>query len=193
VDVASLRPPANEEPLRSDQLRGALDVGFDAVPGALRTEDIAGYVARARENNRVKSLLGARNAFIQTLSATDPKRGNADPHHLRLVFYSHTHSRAVEVVVHRGTVRSAQNIRLWPPEGKEEIAQAIELAKHDPRLAGRVADLQAGGMVAQPTENTAYLNHRVMDIRFYDESLVSRYFATVDLTDLKVHAAGAVQ
>ena len=45
-------------------------------------------------------------------------------------------------------------------------------------------------MSFQDIENTAYLNHRVMDIRFYDEALVSKYFAVVDL---KVDAAGVVQ
>lgn len=99
----------------------------------------------------------------------------------------------MEVITNRGAVQQATYIELWPPEGKEEVEQAVELAKQDPRLAGRVNDLTGGAMMWQPTQDAPYLNHRVMDVRFYDASLVSRYFATVDLTDLKVQNAGAVQ
>lgn len=193
VDQTSLRPTAEASAVRAEQMPDARNVGYDRVEGALTTQDVLSYVASARADERVKALLGERNAFIQELDATDAKSGNRTSHQLKLIFFSHSNGRTVEVTMNRSSVVNAQYIQYFPPEGKEEIEQAIELAKQDPRLAGRINDLQSGGMAFQHTENSAYLNHRVMDIRFYDAQLVSRYFAAVDLTDLKVQAAGAVQ
>lgn len=192
LDLAAVTPPANEAAFKGDQLPNGRDVGFDALPGALTKQDVDSYVARARADRRVQPFLGERNAFLYSLPAGNPKSARADGHALKLIFYSHSNNQTVEVTANRGAVQSVQKIQLWPSEGQEEIDQAIALAKQDPRLAGRVNDLNAGGMVWQPTENVSYLNHRVMDIRFYDATLVSRYFATVDLTDLKVQNAGAV-
>ena len=194
ADQAKLRPPRDQPGQRSERIANARDVGFDSIPGALNTQDVVAYVAAARAEPRVQRLLGERSAFVQELDASDSKLGNPTAHHLKLIFYSHTHSRTVEVTVNRNNVLGARYVdNYYPPEGKEEIDQAIGIAKQDPRLAGRVNDLRAGGMSFQHVENTSYLNHRVMDIRFYDDALVSKYFAVVDLTDLKVQAAGAVQ
>jgi hypothetical protein len=193
TDPAALLPGPNDQQVRGEQLVGGREVFSDRIAGALRIEDISVYVAAARADRRVASLLGERSAFIDTIAVDGSKKATSEPHHLKLIFYSYSNSQTVEVVVNRGTVQSAQRIVMWPPEGQEEISQAIALAKLDPRLAGRVNDLQAGGMLFQPTENTSYLTHRVMGIHFGDATLTARYFATVDLTDLVVQAAGPVQ
>lgn len=196
VDDQALLRPSNDQPaLRGERMAGAgaRAVGFELIPGALTTQDVLGYAELARGDARVQALLGERSAFVQEIERDQGKGANRTSHQLRLIFYSHTHSRTVEVTIDHGTVLDAKYIEYYPPEGKQEIDQAVALAKQDPRLAGLVADLQAGGMNFQHTQNTAYLNHRVMDIRFYDATLVSRYFAVVDLTELKVQAAGPVQ
>jgi hypothetical protein len=191
VDVAKLRPAPEEQFPRGDQLRGQ-EVPFEPIPGARTVQDVEAYVQTARSDARVQRLLGERSAYIQEIAVGDPKSQDFDPHYLRLIFFNHAQSRTVEVLSRRGQVESTQYIPYWPPEGKEEIAQAISLAKQDLRLVGKVNDLREGGMVWQPTANVEYLNHRVMDIRFYDDNLISRFYATVDLTDLKVQAAGPI-
>jgi hypothetical protein len=194
-DQALLRPSGDQPALRGERMAGAgaRAVGFELIAGALTTEDVLSYADRARADARVQALLGERSAFVQEIDRDQTKAANRTSHQLRLIFYSHSHSRTVEVTMDHGTVLEAKYIEYYPPEGKQEIEQAVALAKQDARLAGLVADLQAGGMNFQHTQNSDYLNHRVMDIRFYDATLVSRYFAVVDLTELKVQAAGPVQ
>lgn len=175
----------------------SVPVPFTEIEGALRTEDAERFVAAARRTRQVRELLGERSAYIQYLSAAPDKPAEGetiDPHHLRLIFFSHTKNRAVEAIVRGETLESVNYIELWPSEGKEELEMAIELAVEDPRLAGRISDLEAGGMLWQPKSVVPYIGHRVMDIRFIDPSdRVARYFATVDLTDEAVLEAGPVE
>jgi hypothetical protein len=167
------------------------------IEGALTGEDAEAYVELARNNPQVQALLGERSAYIQYFGADPdkpPEGTTVDPHHLRLIFYSHSKSRTVEAIVRGETLESVNYIELWPTEGKEELDMAIALAVEDPRLVGRVGDLEAGGMLWQPKTVVPFIAHRVMDIRFIDTSdRVARYFATVDLTDETVLEAGPVE
>lgn len=170
----------------------ATAVASDPLPDAVTLQDIAAYVQAAQDDDTVQVLLGDRHAYIQNSEVGNSKRGPRNPHHRRLIFFSHTHHRAVEVIVSRTTVEAARYIEYWPPEGKEELETAIDLARNDPRLRDIIGVLSAGGMLWQPTTDVPYLDHRVIDVRFYDEELVARYYATVDLTDEVVQAAGMV-
>jgi hypothetical protein len=192
IDVAAALPPAGETVQRVAQMANVRLLPADAIPGSLTAQDITKYVAAARADQRVKELLAERSAYIEHLEEGNDKGDKPGAHQIRLIFYSYSKSRTVEVSMNRAVVTKAQYVDFFPPEGKEEIDLSIELAKKDPRLAGKVADLKAGGMSYQHGESTAYLNHRVMDVRFYDTALVSRFFAVVDLTELKVQAAGEV-
>jgi hypothetical protein len=191
MDEGAMLPPPNEKAPRSDQLR-AQAVAPEPSPDALTAQDVEAYVQAALQDDRVLALLGKRSAFIHAIEVGNGKGAARNRHHLRLIFFSHTNNQAVEVVVDRQTVESAQSIAYWPPEGKDEIDQAVALAMLDPRITPQIFDLRAGGMVWQPTTDVPYVNHRVMDIRFYDDDLISRYFATVDLTDQVVQEAGEV-
>jgi hypothetical protein len=178
-------------------LAETVPVPFTEIEGALTAQDAEQFVEAARSKREVREFLGERSAYIQYLSAEPdkpPEGMKIDPQHLRLIFFSHTKNRTVEVVVRGEKTESVNYVDLWPTEGKEELDMAIALAVLDPRLAGRVGDLEAGGMLWQPKSVVPYIGHRVMDIRFVDTSdRTARYFATVDLTDETVLEAGPVE
>jgi len=167
---------------------------YTRIPDALTMTDVQRSLEVARKAPKVRELLGERSAFVGHLVPDEKGEKAADPHRLLLTFFSHSHHRAVEVAITGDRIERAGFVDIWPQEGPEEIAEAIALALEDPRIAGKVADLEAGGMIWQPTSEVSYLHDRVMDIRFIGpEDRIARYFAVVDLTTQSVQEAGAVK
>lgn len=82
-----------------------------------------------------------------------------------------------------------------PPEGRQDVQRGIELAKADPRLAGKVDQLQGHGLLMQPDRgffrNDPGYAHRTIWITFSKgEDGDPKFWAVVDLTDDKVLEAG---
>ena len=167
----------------------------------LSPSDIAMQRTAAEADPRVTSLLGARWGFIDA-DPVSPKgklsfgccRNAA--RFTRLTYFSYSNNVAVEVRLKDATVLQAVRIEGYlPPEGPHDVQRGIELARADPRLAGKVQDLQGHGLLMQPDrgffKNDPGYAHRVILITFsHGLSGDPKYWAQVDLTDDRVLDAG---
>lgn len=138
----------------------------------------------------VRELLGERHAFIHTDMAATGKSMRPDldrPLRMRLIFFSHTHNMAVEVEMEGLELVRAVNVPgFQPPEAVEEIDEAIEIARADPRLHGLVENLEASGLLQQFQREDPLAGRRILWVTFFDPGETegekpARYGAAVDL------------
>jgi hypothetical protein len=167
---------------------------FGTVPFALTSDIEVEYRNSAAKDARVKQQLGARFAYSFVETIDPPKGKEPDSVHVRLWFFSHDANHGVIVTMKNGVIEAVEKSSKVPPEGREEVLAAVELARKDPMLSGKLGDLEGGAMLAQPaTGKEPWIGNRVLDVRFYDATLVSKFMATVDLTLQTVLLAGPVQ
>ncbi len=170
--------------------------------GAVLTADEVAALRKAAESDRrVAALLGTRWAFID--ADRIPPEGKVSFGCCRetasltsLVYYSYSQNVAVEVRMKETNVLSVSRLEGYqPPEGQQDVQRGIELAKADPRLAGKVDQLQGHGLLMQPDRgffrNDPGYAHRTIWITFSKgQDGDPKYWAVVDLTDDKVLEAG---
>lgn len=170
--------------------------------GAVLTSGEVAALRRAAEGDRrVAVLLGKRWAFIDADRL--PPEGKVSfgccrdvSSMTRLVYYSYSQNVAVEVRMKDTNVLSVSRVEGYqPPEGQQDVQRGIELAKADPRLAGKVDQLQGHGLLMQPDRgffrNEPGYAHRTIWITFSKgHGGDPKYWAVVDLTDDKVLEAG---
>jgi hypothetical protein len=170
--------------------------------GAVLTSGENAALRRAAEGDRrVAALLGKRWAFIDADRL--PPEGKVSfgccrdvSSMTRLEYYSYSQNVAVDVRMKATNVLSVSPVEGYqPPEGQQDVQRGIELAKADPRLAGKVDQLQGHGLLMQPDRgffrNEPGYVHRTIWITFskgHDGD--PKYWAVVDLTDDKVLEAG---
>lgn len=193
-----------------------------AIQGNLPTiilveKDESALRSTAEEHSEVKTQLGERYGFINSqempanrcLIETPSEEGedlspstplaNAEMAY-RLTYYSYTHNSAVHVCINGNQVTAQPDPRkgYQPPEGVEEIKQAIALARKDSRIAQDVQNLFGHAILTSPEEyryfwvsDEAGFGDRVLWVTFSEtpESL-ALYFARVDLTNGQVLDAG---
>lgn len=163
--------------------------------------DIASLRKAAEADPRVSTLLGSRWGFIDA-DPTSPKSKvsfgccRASARFARLTYFSYSHNVAVDVHMKDGSVLQAARAEGYlPPEGPQDVARGIELARADQRLSGKVGDLRGHGLLMQPDRgffrNDPGYGHRVIWITF-SQGLGGdpKYWAQVDLTDDRVLDAG---
>lgn len=163
----------------------------------LTANEVAALRKAAERDSRVVKLLGSRWAFVDADRV--PPEGKLsfgccrDTAVLtRLMYYSYSQNVAVEVRMKETNVLSVSRLEDYqPPEGQQDILRGIELAKADPRLAGKVEQLQGHGLLMQPDRgffrNDPGYAHRTIWITFSKgEDGDPKYWAVVDLTDDKV-------
>ncbi|MES1244242.1 MAG: hypothetical protein ABUT39_21735 [Acidobacteriota bacterium] len=165
------------------------------IPGSL-TDELEAQIRQASQNDpRVRSLLGSRFAYIMTDEVDGPKespRRPGEPLVTRVTFYSHANNVAVKVLM-RGTevMEAAQAAGYQPPEGREELEEAIALARRDERLRGQVEGLQGDAMLTWLERGQPGSGNRVLFVCFSKENDDRpAYTALVDLTTQQVLAAG---
>jgi hypothetical protein len=167
---------------------------FGAVPFAMTQELETEYRNNAARDARAKQQLGDRFAYSFVETIDPPKGKEPDSVHVRLWFFNHAANHGVVVTMRNGVIEGVEKSSKVPPEGREEVLAAVELARKDPALAGKLGDLEGGAMLAQPaTGKEPWIGNRVLDVRFYDATLVSKFMATVDLTRQTVLEAGPVR
>jgi hypothetical protein len=167
----------------------------------LTAEEVATLRKAAESDRRVIAQLGARWAFIDADRL--PPRGKVSfgcclhtVGVVRLVYYSYGQNVAVEVQMKEAKVLSVSLLEGYqPPEGRQDVQRGIELAKADPRLAGKVEQLQGHGLLMQPDRgffrNDPGYAHRTIWITFSKgQDGDPKYWAVVDLTEDKVLEAG---
>jgi hypothetical protein len=170
--------------------------------GAVLTSSEVAALRRAAEGDRrVAALLGKRWAFIDADRL--PPEGKVSfgccrdgSSMTRLAYYSYSQNVAVEVRMKDTNVLSVSRVEGYqPPEGQQDVQRGIELAKADPRLVGKVEQLQGHGLLMQPDRgffrNDPGYAHRTIWITFSKgQDGDPKYWAVVDLTDDKVLEAG---
>lgn len=170
------------------------------VSAAPTSSEVAGLRNAAESDRRVTALLGSRWAFIDAdRIPPEGKRSFGCCRHTsqtRLVYYSYSQNVAVEVHMKETNVFSVSRLEGYQPaEGQQDVQRGIELAKADPRLAGKVEQLQGHGLLMQPNRgffrNDPGYAHRTIWITFSKgQDGDPQYWAVVDLTENKVLEAG---
>jgi hypothetical protein len=167
----------------------------------LTSNEVATLRKAAESDARVAALLGSRWGFIDADRL--PREGKVSfgcCRHAagltRLLYYSYSQNVAVEVRMKETSVLSVSRLEGYlPPEGPQDVQRGIELAKADPRLAGKVEQLEGHGLLMQPDRgffrNDPGYGHRVIWITFSrGQDGDPKYWAVVDLTEEKVLDAG---
>ncbi|NOU09832.1 MAG: hypothetical protein HOO98_07420 [Nitrospira sp.] len=167
----------------------------------LTTNEVADLRKAAESDRRVMPLLGSRWAFID--ADRIPPEGKVTfgccretTGLVRLGYYSYSQNVAVEVRMKESDVLSVVRLEGYqPPEGQQDVQRGIELAKADPRLAGKVEQLQGHGLLMQPDRgffrNDPGYARRTIWITFSNgQDGDPKYWAVVDLTEDKVLEAG---
>jgi hypothetical protein len=82
-----------------------------------------------------------------------------------------------------------------PPEGAEEIKEAIALAQRESRISEAVKGMYATAILTAPEKGTQGFGHRILHVSFTatgDPEEVPAYYALVDLSEQKVILAEKV-
>lgn len=183
---------------------GALDAAVKRstnVSEILSVTEVGALRKAAESDARVMALLGNRWAFIEAdrVPPEDKIPFGCCRHTAsltRLIYYSYGQNVAVEVRMKEKNVLSVSRLEGYqPPEGQQDIQRGIELAKADPRLAGKVDQLQGHGLLMQPDRgffrNDPGYAHRTIWITFSQgQDGDPKYWAVVDLTADNVLDAG---
>jgi hypothetical protein len=171
------------------------------VDGAVASDSslpaVADLQKQALANTAVRGLLGARYALIGT-QVVDPgyKQPSgccgAAPPKIRLTFFSYSNNSTIDVDMKGSDVANVSRRKDYlPPEGEEEIVEAVALARKDDRIAAAVKDLDGHGILTQPGDgllwNDPGYGHRVFWVTFSKGlSGNPEYWALVDMTEQKV-------
>jgi hypothetical protein len=170
---------------------------IDSTVVSAPVPELSELTQQAVANSSVRRLLGARYALIGG-QIVDPgyKRSlgccAATPARVRLTFFSYSRNSAVDVEMKGPDVTSVtQRKDYLPPEGEDEIKEAVDLARKDERIAAAVRDLDGHGILTQPGDgllwNDPGYGHRVFWVTFSRGlSGNPEYWAVVDMTDQKV-------
>ena len=171
-------------------------------PAAFTTDQIGALRHAAEANARVAAILGDRWTFIEAdrLIAQGKASFGCCTESLRqarLLYFSYSQNVAVEVEMQDTTVIAVSRREGYiPPEGDQDVRKAVELARGDRRLSGKVGGLEGHGIMMEPKEgiiwNDPGYGHRVMWVTFSQgQDGDPKFWAVVDLTADKVLDAGA--
>jgi hypothetical protein len=173
------------------------------APATLSPAEKGAFDAAARKDPRVAAALGTRAAFIDADVPTNDAKVDfgcctaaSGGRPALLTYYNYVDNVAVQVTVKNDVVQSIERRKGYvPPEGDEEIRAAIDLARRDARLGGRVQDLDGHALLMEPERgiiwNDAGYGHRVMWVTFErGTSGDPLFWAVVDLSDQRVLEAG---
>jgi hypothetical protein len=178
-------------------------VGWSAVT-PLETESLAGGLTDevadhlrlvALGDDRVRELLGERFAHINTDALNTGKNATSDcaaPVGALLTFFSHSNNVAVEVSMQGAHVEHAQIVENYqPPEGNEEINEAICLARSDRQFGDRLALLAANAILLPMRDEQLGFGNRLLWITFTDPKDIEAekpalFTAVVDMAEGRV-------
>lgn len=200
VEFTGLDEAGHAKPKTSASVIAAA-VTRTASPIAFTTDEIDALRQAAESNSRVVAMLGERWTFIEAdRLAAEGKASfgccTASFHQARLMYFSYSQNVAVEVQMKDTTVIAVSRREGYiPPEGEQDVRKAIDLARADSRLSGKVAGLEGHGIMMEPERgiiwNDPGYGHRVMWVTFSQgQDGDPKFWAVVDLTEDKVLEAG---
>jgi hypothetical protein len=171
------------------------EVPYREIPDSVTEARLDALRATAQNDARVRQLLGERFAYITSDEVEPKKNEHADRASwpVRVTFYSHSNNVAVEAILKGDAVQDVRRREGYqPPEGAEEMKQAVALAQRDERLADKTGGLASNAIVIFPREGQPGSGHRVLHASFHkpDDPDHMLYRAIVDLTDQRVLTAG---
>jgi hypothetical protein len=142
--------------------------------------------AIALKDSRVSKALGERYVFLRG-GTIDPEKGtNKGSDRYRLVYYSYSSNRPVQVQIVGGERVEAVNVLeqgVQPSESREEVDLAARLVRSDEREKGRTKGLDVSGIQTPSPEG----NNRRLYLIFSKPGLRAPvYQATVDMTANRV-------
>lgn len=187
--------PIPDFPPRPQGFTEARLVPWKPVSRALTDERAREILEAALADRMVRTLLGERFVHIDT-GEVRPEKGEehtpSDPLVVEVTFYSYSNNVTVEVKMTETKVRSATAVEEYqPPAPPAEVERAADLVRRDPEMSGKVAGLRARGIVTPGIPGQPGQGHRILYVTFRPPgSNTPAYWATVDLTDQKVLAAG---
>jgi hypothetical protein len=173
------------EPFPSEELKNAL------------TPDLAHRAqAAALSDERVRRLLDNKRYIAIGVSLRERRDAPKDrATTLMYVFYNYSDNVAVEVILDRNArqISDVAELRYQPAPVRQELEQAVALARADRRLAERLTDdLEGTAILVSPVdpEDPNY-GHRQFDVRFVSPTeRLPPYMALVDLSTETVLVAG---
>lgn len=176
-------------------MRNLRPVRSRPLPGTLTDDFKARVRTAALRDPRVRNALGERFTYIKTRKVEPPKgtvTGVRAPTETAAVFYSYSNNTAVVVRLTEFRVERIEERRGYqPPEGEEEVEAAVALARRDSRLRSVVRRLEGVAIRVLPRPEAPSAVNRVLYVVFrQDWNSPPRYYATVDMTDGVVVAAG---
>jgi len=195
VTVQEFTGPEQEWPPHPKGWTNIKSVPSTQIPAALTASLEPQIRQAAAQDPRVRSLLGERFTHISTHEAEpskDEERRATGLPKTRVTFYSYSNNVAVETDMDGMAVTAVRHRESYqPPEGLDEITQAIKLATQDERLAQAVMGLHGHAIVTFLPKAHRHYGHRVLYVAFSKEGEEStQYAAVVDLTDQIVLTAG---
>src|SRR6266498_3785051 len=128
----------------------------------------------ALRDGRVRELLGERFAHINSdlvQTGKGQNRNCAEPLSTRLIFFSHINNVAIEVLMKGSYVQDVSKMEGYqPPEGSDEIVEAICLARSDIRIKDQVQLLSAHAILLPNAVEDIGYGHRRMWVTFTDSA-----------------------
>jgi hypothetical protein len=152
--------------------------------------------ATAMADARVKRLLADKRYAAIGVSLREQRDAPKErATSLVCVFYNYTDNIAVEVALDRNArkVGEVRELREQPAPTRQELEQAIMLARGDSRLADKLTDdLEGTAILVSPVDpDDPQFGHRQFDVRFIcPTERLPRYAALVDLSTETVLEAG---
>ena len=153
------------------------------------------YVAAARSDRRVKALLSGRCELL-ACHLMNPKGRAPGQRCVRVCFANYTEGYLVEAsMVDQRVVSVTRKPGHAHPEAPIEMAQAIAIARADPRLKTEVAGLQAHAILQVPHPRSPHPEHRCLLVMFTEaddphRESPTKFSAIVDLNLQQVITAG---
>ena len=204
------RPPRLPEMQFSSQQKGwppmprewqnVRAIHVEPLPGSLNDDLERQIRDAALRDPRVQDALGDRFAHI----ATDPlhigkgrKTHCTEPFGSRLTFFSHARNVAIEVTMKGSIVQTVADRHGYQPrEGRDEITDAICLARTDQRLKGHVELLSAHAILLPTLAEDVGCGHRILLVTFTgceetEDEKPALFSATVNLITKTVLMARA--
>ena len=146
--------------------------------------------------SEVQELLKDKDYIVIGSSKIDRKSDTDNPY-LVSIIYNYTDNITIEVYhdINLENIMKIDKLYYQPAPTKEEIKQAIEMAKMDNFLQDKISNEMEGGalLVSSINRDDEYYNHRLLDVRFrYIHERLPLYQSLVDLSTKTVIKSGLI-